>query len=427
MIREPAIKWLFMDLNSYFASVEQQENPSLRGKPVAVIPTKTDYTCVIAASYEAKAYGVKTGMAVKEAKKRCPNLLCVCAHHDLYVSYHHKIINDIINHTPINNICSIDELSSRLPPNKRNIPEATKVANTIRQSLWDNVGTYINCSIGFAPNSLLAKVACDMNKPNGLTFLQQENLPSSLYTLELTDIPGIGSNMKKRLNKFGISGIEEFCNTTPKQARTIWGSVLGERFWYLLHGYDIEQASTKTTTIDHSRVLDPQTRTAENAYVILRSLAMKAAYRLRHKSLHTRSVSISLHLKSGGKMSAETTISATQDPFVMLQHIDSMWGKLLGNITGPGSDFMATPKIKKISISLNKLVARDEITEDFFANSSSLISPQKTLALAKALETLQEKYKKPVVSLGVPPTMASEFTGTKIAFSRIPEKEEFWS
>lgn len=116
MDREPGLKWLFLDLNSYFASVEQQERPHLRGKPVAVVPMETDHTCAIAASYEAKAYGIKTGTMIRDAKKMCPNLTCVLARHDKYVEYHHKIVDEIALHTPINKIWSIDELSSRLPP-----------------------------------------------------------------------------------------------------------------------------------------------------------------------------------------------------------------------------------------------------------------------------------------------------------------------
>jgi DNA polymerase-4 len=125
---EAGIKWMFMDLNSFFASVEQQENPHLRGRPVAVIPMDTDFTCVIAASYEAKAYGIKTGVMVKQAREMCHYLQCVPAHHEVYVAYHHKIIEEVAKHTPINKICSIDELSSRLPPGKQSIDAASIIA-----------------------------------------------------------------------------------------------------------------------------------------------------------------------------------------------------------------------------------------------------------------------------------------------------------
>src|SRR5690348_816488 len=104
-------RWMFIDFNSYFASVEQQVKPHLRGKPVAVIPVETDSTCVIAASYEAKAFGVKTGTAVWEAKKMCPHLQCVVANHDLYVAFHEKFLQEIGRHIPVERVCSIDEVA----------------------------------------------------------------------------------------------------------------------------------------------------------------------------------------------------------------------------------------------------------------------------------------------------------------------------
>ena len=235
------VKWLFLDLNSYFASVEQQENPEIRGKPVAVIPSQTDYTCAIAASYEAKAYGIKTGTIIRDAKQMCPNLICVPARHDIYVQYHNRIIEEIIKHTPINKIWSIDELSSRLPPNKRNRTSAEQISHNIKQGLWDNIGSAINCSIGVAPNSLLAKIAGNMQKPNGFTYLPQEELPGRLLDLKLTDITGIGKNMDARLRRARIMSIQDLWNISPKHARKIWGSVQGERMWYWLHGYDFEE------------------------------------------------------------------------------------------------------------------------------------------------------------------------------------------
>lgn len=171
-----------LDLNSYFASVEQQERPHLRGKPVAVVPMETDYTCAIAASYEAKAYGIKTGTMIRDAKRMCPNLTCVLARHDKYVEYHHKIVDEIALHAPINKIWSIDELSSRLPPSRRSVEAATDLALRIKAGIRRNVGPAITCSIGVAPNTLLAKIAGDMKKPDGLTILRQEDLPDLCLT-----------------------------------------------------------------------------------------------------------------------------------------------------------------------------------------------------------------------------------------------------
>ena len=424
MKREAGIKWLFMDLNSFFASVEQQENPRLRGNPVAVIPMDTDYTCVIAASYEAKAYGVKTGVMVKHAKNICPGLHCVTAHHDVYVAYHNRIIEEVVKHTPINRICSIDELSSRLPPNKRSVHAASRVARNIKEGIWDNVGAYINCSVGCAPNSLLAKIACDMHKPDGLTFLPQEALPKALFSLRLTDITGIGSNMERRLNRQGITSLRDLMQLSPKHVRKACGSVLGERMWYLLQGYDLETVATNTSVISHSRILDPQTRTRRSAKNILRALTVKAAHRLRNKGLYAGSVSISLRTTEGIKLSQKSQISATEDIFTILHFVDLQWRELMQNIAL--STYPHRAKIKKVSVCLHKLSKKGVLTEDMFVHTYEHNHPDKTLALSSALETLQKKYKKQVVSLGLPPKTAAGYVGTKIAFSYIPDQQEFW-
>ncbi len=425
MKREAGIKWLFMDLNSFFASVEQQENPRLRDKPVAVIPMNTDYTCVIAASYEAKAYGVKTGVMVKQAKSMCPDLQCVPAHHDTYVAYHHKIIKEVVKHTPINKICSIDELSSRLPPGKCSISAASKIARNIREGIWNNVGAYINCSIGCAPNSLLAKIACDMHKPKGLTFLPQETLPESLFSLQLTDITGIGANMEKRLNRLGIASLRDLVQLGPKHTRKAWGSVLGERMWYLLQGYDLEPATTNTSVIGHSRILDPQMRTPRSAKNILRTLTVKTSHRLRHKGLYTKCVSISLRTTNGIRLMRKVKTPATQDIFSILHYIDLLWRDLMCDIAQ--NTYHHNTKIKKVSVCLHKLSNKASLTKDLFIHTYKTSSPDKTLALSEALEHLQKKYQKQVVTLGLPPKTAAGYVGTKIAFSRIPEQQEFWS
>jgi len=126
-----SLKWLFFDLNSYFASVEQQDCPELRHKPVAVVPALTDSTCAIAASYEAKAYGVKTGTKIYEAKKLCPGLICVLARHDVYVEYHHRIFNEVENHIPIEKKCSVDEAACRLMKNEQYPEKAMAIAQSI--------------------------------------------------------------------------------------------------------------------------------------------------------------------------------------------------------------------------------------------------------------------------------------------------------
>ncbi|MCB1783288.1 MAG: impB/mucB/samB family protein [Alphaproteobacteria bacterium] len=423
MRREPGFTWLFLDLDSYFASVEQQENPRLRGRPVAVVPMPTDYTCAIAASYEAKAYGVKTGTMIRDAKQMCPGLICVPARHDVYVAYHNRIIEEIIKHVPINTIWSIDEMSSRLPPLRRNIAAAKEISFAIKEGIKRNIGPAIGCSIGFAPNSLLAKIASDMNKPDGFKVLLQEDLPGDLLTLKLRDVPGIGAAMERRLLRAGIRSIEDLWATSPKQARRIWGSVQGERMWYWLHGYDFDAPETHPSMIGHSRILDPEMRAAESARQMARSLLVKASFRLRCKGLYAQKLSLSVRNTDDLRWGGERGFIAARDPFTFLQHMDILWSKMMHDFPYRSAHF------KKVSVVLHGLCKEQEICGDLFAIPlpSSVRSIDKRAALTQALDTLREKYRGETVSLGVSPKTIGGYVGTKIAFARVPSQEEFWS
>lgn len=264
------LKWLFFDLNSYFASVEQQDRPELRGKPVAVVPMLTDSTCVIAASYEAKAYGIRTGTKIYEAKKKCPSLTCVLARHDVYVDYHNRIFRELENHLHVTKVCSIDEAACLLIGSEREPANAVKLARNIKAGLTANIGTAIKCSIGIAPNAFLAKIATDMEKPDGLVLLEPGKFHERLFARKLTDLPGINVNMERRLNRAGIMTIKQFWDLSSKHARKVWGSVEGERFWYRLRGYDVPQEETKKRVVGHSRVLDPALGHPDQAYAVIR-------------------------------------------------------------------------------------------------------------------------------------------------------------
>src|SRR5258708_1415700 len=154
-----SLRWLVIDLNSYFASCEQQEQPALRAKPVVVAPMLADTTCVIAASYPAKAFGVKTGTMIREARRLCPELIVVPARPKLYVEYHHRILDAIESCIPIEDVMSIDEVACRLDRSQRTPDAVTNLALQIKASVRDEVGACLTSSIGAATNCLLAKLA----------------------------------------------------------------------------------------------------------------------------------------------------------------------------------------------------------------------------------------------------------------------------
>src|SRR5246500_3915803 len=179
----PCLNWLFVDLNSYFASVEQEVRPDLRGRPVGVVPMMADTTCCIAASYEAKALGVRTGTIVADAKRMCPDIVLVEARHDLYVDYHHRVVEAVESCLPVTAVLSIDEMACRLMGRERPLLAALELGPRVKSRIHERVGPLLRSSVGLATNRYLAKIASDMEKPDGLVALPLAVLPEALPPL----------------------------------------------------------------------------------------------------------------------------------------------------------------------------------------------------------------------------------------------------
>jgi DNA polymerase-4 len=286
------VHWLFLDMNSYFASVEQQVQPQLRGKPMAVVTVDADSTVCIAASYEAKAFGVSTGTPLGEARKRCPDLNVVVARHEIYVEYHEKIKKAVEeNCLHVSKIVSIDEMECRLQGRDRKISNAEALAQQVKQAIR-SVGETLRCSIGLAPNRFLAKVASNMQKPDGLVTITQSQLPEVLFSIKPRALPGIGERMERRLLGQGIETMEQLWQLDMDQMTQLWGGVLGTRFWLKLRGKDFDERESNTSSISHQHVLPPELRAREQACAVGKKLLHKAAVRLRHAKLWTSGMAI---------------------------------------------------------------------------------------------------------------------------------------
>lgn len=418
---ENQVQWLFIDMNSFFASVEQQENPSLRGRPVAVLPSMTEYTSVIAASYEAKAFGIKTGTLVRDALEICPHINCVPARHDIYVEYHNRILAEVVRHTPISKVWSIDELSSRLTMKHNDINAAMDLAKRIKDGIAKNIGEHVKCSVGLAPNGYLAKIATDMQKPDGLVVLTRDNLETSLFPLKLRELVGIGANMERRLNRTGIWTVEQLWNTSPKQLRKIWGSVEGEKFWYRLHGYSIpERVEGDKHMVGHSRVLDPAHRHPDMAKQITRRLTVKAAQRLRRYGLVATKFSLSVRTTDGERWAIDTRIPPSCDNLTFIRQMNDLWNQM--------RDELKPWRLKKASIVMHGLTKPQAITGDLFNYTSPITQKhnQAAMQLSESMDRLNKKYGPNTLHFGACPTTLSEYVGTKIAFARIPDQAEFY-
>ncbi len=414
------VQYLFLDLNSYFASVEQQENPAYRGRPLAVVPTMTEKTCAIAASYEAKALGITTGTMIYEAKKLCPSLITVQARHDVYVDYHHAIMEELERHVPIETIHSVDEAACRLIGRECRVENAIRLAREIKAGIHKNIGPAIGCSIGLSCNSYLAKLATELQKPDGLVVLGLEDLPGRILHMGLTGLPWIARGVERRLKGSGITTVDQLWRLDAGRMRRIWGSVVGQRFWYMLHGEQVPPIKITKRMVGHSHVLAPKLRTTALAHLVARRLMVRAASRLRRMGYWAAEASASTRFVCGGGWGERMAMPLTQDSFTMTRAVDAMWRKLAA--------CHGQRPIKQVSVVLSKLTREGDITLDLFDPEPGLDvrKHRKRIVLSHSLDGLCRRYGRDTVTYGIQPPIEAEFISTKIAFTRIPEREEFY-
>jgi DNA polymerase-4 len=428
MAESPPLRWLYLDLNSYFASVEQQLDPALRGRPVVVAPVATDATCAIAASYEAKAFGIRTGTKIHEARALCRDLVVVPGRHEDYVRFHHRIIAEVGRHVPVTAVCSIDEVACRLMDNENGVAEVTALAARIKAGIRANVGACLTSSIGVAPNRLLAKIAADMQKPDGLTILGSATLKARLSTLKLSDIPGVGRNMEKRLAAAGIVTMARLLDLDEREARLAWGSVWGERMYWLLRGAELPEVPTHSRSIGHSHVLSPDKRPPDRARLVARRLVAKAATRLRRAEKRTGMIELFVRGEGvagdggggakGPKWSGHARLPAVMDTLSLLAACEGLWVRMR-------RDF-AAPRYLQVGITLGELSAADGLQPGLFdSNSLDAHTEARRLALSRAMDKVNERFGRDAVTLGHDSAGAARSSGPRIAFTRIPELAEF--
>jgi DNA polymerase IV len=412
------LRWLHLDLNSYFASVEQEMNPKWRGQPLIVAPMLSDTTCAIAASIEAKRLGIKTGTPVWEAKRRCSNLIIVPADHKHYVHYHEAIIAQVERHIPVHQVESIDEVACRLADNEGSEQHIRRLVAGIKAGIRKHVGSHLNCSVGVAPSRLLAKLGSDVQKPDGLVIYPAETLPAALFGLKLTDICGIGRNMERRLMLRNITSIAQFCALGPNRARRIWGSIEGQRLWYLLHGIDVPPVPTNTSSIGHSHVLPPAARAPAPARSTLRRLAVKAAARMRRAGYS--SGEILLHVRFADDRSrwkGALRIPRAQDNSAILAGVDQLWQRMEAETRAAAK----SPFYLQVGLMLLNLKLADDAQYGLFdADNSCDALPSRSLALSQAMDAVCEKMGRHAVTLGMDVRGKADVIGTKVAFARIP-------
>lgn len=403
---------LHIDFNSYFAAVEQQVNPRLRGKPIGVTGgDRMKRTVLGAASIEAKRFGVKTGMQIWQAKKLCPGLILVPGDSDKYLECTKRFLAILSSYSPYLEVFSIDECFLEIESSRKNLDSRLStlvtIAQDIKKRIREEVGEWITCSIGISYNKLMAKLAGSLYKPNGLVVIEDEEAAKFILDrIKLDGICGIGPRIKKRLNNMGIfnfkqlrqAPLETLLSSFKSYGQTLYNMARGIDHSKVIPFYEKEEVKS----IGHRYTIDHDTDSPQEIKQILLKLTELIARRLRAKKLVGKTIhcwyreAFSFHLRgSEGRVSSgnpgeemrlhlggvfksngmQITIFYTNDGLEILK---AAW-KIFHQIWDKD-------KIRMIGVSISNL---QPITPQ---NLSLLEDDQKQIIITKALDKINDKY-----------------------------------
>ncbi|MCS6823272.1 MAG: DNA polymerase IV [Cytophagaceae bacterium] len=313
---------MFVDMNSFFASCEQQDNYYLRNRPVGVCVYTGKYGCVISPSIEAKKHGIKTGMRLNEAMELCPELVPVETHPDRYRSYHVKIMNVLRKYSQEVTPKSIDEAVIDFNSYKFIYKDLKPVALKIKNDIRSEVGDWLKCSIGIAPNSFLAKLASELEKPDGLTVINEQNIDTILEKLSLTDLPGISKGMETRFVRAGIKTPLDIRYASPQKLKEACKSIVGIHWHYRLNFVEADFVNETYKSMSVMRQLSKEQRShQETLHNLLLSFCMKLEGRMVRSDVHCQHVYTHISYENGTQWKDNYKLATPLQDGIDLLHI----------------------------------------------------------------------------------------------------------
>ena len=295
--------FLHADMNSYFASVEQQANPFLRGKPVAICSRISRNACIIACSVEAKKLGIKTGFGLSEARELAPSIVALEVDPPKVRSTTQKIFAIFADYTSAIEAYSIDEAFLDLAGHAATFEAARELALAIKERIKKEVGDWLKCSIGIAPTRWLAKFAGELQKPDGLTILRTKDLPSVYAGRPVDEAWGIADGWKARLETIGIKTLDQLLRCDPFELKRRFG-IPGYLLWSDIAGIDLGRAKIDEKpppkSIGHSYVFHRRTDDPKQISAIMMKLCERVGVRLRKQKLEAKHISVGWSYEENG-------------------------------------------------------------------------------------------------------------------------------
>jgi len=399
-------------MNSFFATVEQQANPFLRGRPIGVGGRPGSRSVIAACSIEAKAAGVKTAMATTEAAAICPNLLLVSGNNEKYHDVARRVVEIVIRQTPQVEVFSLDEcfadVTSRVAGCENELQAAANIACQIKADIRREIGDYITCSIGLAPNKFLAKLAGDTFKPDGLQIvvpnsfaqtvrrgmflvavpqygenrsrLKIKTIDGLVLKVELDEFCGIGQRIKKHLKQLGINTVAELRAADRTMIKKIFG-VVGERLQDYAWGRDdrevvVHYAQPKEKSFSHSITMPAQFYTLKDAKRFLYHQCERVGRRMRAKGFAARQIGVFFRFSDltgrGGHITLKNYVRDGQEIYFYAEQIvDS---------------FKFFKPVRMVGVAVSLLGADNQLTRPL------LLLERRSDLLLDALDLINDKF-----------------------------------
>jgi len=383
-------KILHLDANSYFATLEQQAHPNLRGRPIGVAGKgRGERTVVCAASIEAKELGIRSGMSTWEALRLCPQLIIIPASYDRYIFTSKRIFNLLEQFGPKVDVFSIDEAFLDLGA-EISWADAEVLAEQIKRRIRAEIGEWVSCSIGISYGRTLAKLASEMKKPDGLVVIRPEDFPVVAATTPIEDLCCIGWALRPRLNRMGVVTIADLTKTPLEMLIAVFGPHTGTWLHRIGGGIDDNilrsyRELPQEKSIGHSYTLPRDISNFSDVKKVLLLLSERVGVRLRHKKLIGKTVSV--YLRFGDKTDWGSRHSQKEYLLEGYQ-IYQAGTRQLNSLT-------EIKPVRLVAVTISDLIGQQETTAPLFADGRSHEQ------LAHAVDQLNDRYGEWTIHRGV--------------------------
>ncbi|HRO41514.1 MAG TPA: hypothetical protein PL009_01675 [Flavipsychrobacter sp.] len=365
-IANPNAIVMYIDMNSFFASCEQQDNEELRGRPVGVCPFASPTACVIAPSIEAKKFGVKTGMRLNECRALCPDIIPVSARPHRYRWYHIEIMKVLHSYCDDVMAKSIDEAVINLTSYRLVYKNLKDLAFKIKEDIRKACGDFVKCSIGIAPNSFLAKLGTELQKPDGLVQITPENVDEHLKKLKLTDLPGIARANEKRLLMIGIKNPYEMRHSSPAILRKAFGGIVGHYWHCRLNFMEVDLYENNYRAMSATRSVSKAQRENKQALEgLFISLCTRLEQRMVKQSVFCREAGFFIKYKDFTRWDTHVRFTyPVQDAMDLRHYLEDR----IREFEKAHSVEMFNPQTQHLGVIISKFIKTEHVSYTLFDN-----------------------------------------------------------